>query len=369
MLLLVIILLNLLFPISCLVPKRVLLLDGISSLSLEQLNINLDIQSALSPLTPEKVASINPNIIICRGSEVSGECINACKDELALIIRAGAGYDNIDVSAAASLNIAVSNCPGQNAISVSELVFALILAIDRRIIESHQLIKNGIYDKDELSKGQRGLYGRTIGIIGCGYIGQNVIRRAAGFGMNVNIWSRRYNNLKLSRPMSKHQAKKLQLEWALDLIDIKLMPSPKDVAKASDILTIHVQSCKETNNMISTEILESMPRDSILINTARGDVVDTEALLKIMSERNIRVGLDVWDDETVEGFAKNNSRLIEKMNLDNIDSGNNVHKNNVIVGTPHIGDATTQAQDAVRMEMLKIVDTFIRTNTVLNRVN
>ena len=369
MLLLVIILLSLLFTNSCLVPKRVLILDGIPSLSLEQLNLNLDIQSAPSPLTPEKVASINPNIIICRGSKVSGECINACKDSLALIIRAGAGYDNIDVSAAASLNIAVSNCPVQNAISVSELVFAFILAIDRRIIESYHLIQNGIFDKGKLSKGQRGLYGRTIGIIGSGYIGQNVIRRAAGFGMNVNLWSRRYNNSKTSRPMSKYQAKELQLEWALDLIDITLMPSPIDVARASDILTIHVQSCKETYNMINTEILEAMPRDSILINTARGDVVDTEALLKIMSERNIRVGLDVWDDETVEGFAKTNSRLIEKMNLDKIDSSSIVLKDDVIVGTPHIGAATTQAQEAVKLEMLKIVDTFIRTNTVLNRVN
>ena len=272
-----------LFSSSCLIPKRVLILDGISSSSLEQLNLNLDIQSAPSPLSPEIVASINPNIIICRGSKVSGECINACKDALALIIRTGAGYDNIDVSAAASLNIAV-NCPGQNAISVSELVFALILAIDRRIIGSYHLIQNGIFNKGKLSKGQRGLYGRTIGIIGSGYIGQNVIRRAAGFGMNVNLWSRRYNYSKTSRPMSKHQAKELQLEWALDLIDITLMPSAIDVARASDILTIHVQSRKETYNMINTEILEAMPRDSILINTARGDVVDTEALLKIMSD-------------------------------------------------------------------------------------
>ncbi len=110
---------------------------------------------------------------------------------LALIVRAGAGYNTIDVAAASTRGIYVSNCPGKNAIAVAELAFALILALDRRVPDNVADLRNGRWNKKEYSRA-RGLYGRTLGLLGYGKIGQEVAVRARAFGMPVVVWSRRF---------------------------------------------------------------------------------------------------------------------------------------------------------------------------------
>ncbi len=131
---------------------------------------------------------------------------------LSLIVRAGAGYNTIDVAGASARGIYVSNCPGKNAIAVAELAFALILALDRRVPDNVAELRAGRWNKKEFSKAQ-GLYGRTLGLLGVGSIGQEVIRRAAGFGMNVVIWSRRFDGE--DRPMTEQEARELGIEPAL----------------------------------------------------------------------------------------------------------------------------------------------------------
>jgi len=128
-------------------------------------------------------------VLIVRGTPVSAAMLEGAW--ISLIVRAGAGYNTIDVAAASRRGIYVSNCPGRNSIAVAELTFALILALDRRVPESAVELKAGHWNKKEYSKA-RGLFGRTLGLLGYGSIGQEVAIRAIAFGMPVIVWSRRF---------------------------------------------------------------------------------------------------------------------------------------------------------------------------------
>ena len=138
----------------------------------------------------EAIAANGADVLVVRGTKVTAPMLDAGR--LSLIVRAGAGYNTIDVAAASKRGIYVSNCPGKNAIAVAELAFALILALDRRMPDNVAELRAGRWNKKEYSKAQ-GLYGQTLGLLGVGSIGQEMIRRAAGFGMNVVIWSRRFD--------------------------------------------------------------------------------------------------------------------------------------------------------------------------------
>src|SRR2546421_11197415 len=135
----------------------------------------------------EAITKEQPDVLVVRGTKVTEPMLAA--GPLKLIVRAGAGYNTIDVAAASRRGIYVSNCPGKNSIAVAELAFALILALDRRIADNVITLRQGQWNKKEFSKA-RGLYGRTLGLIGTGQIGQEVIKRAHAFGMTVVAWSR-----------------------------------------------------------------------------------------------------------------------------------------------------------------------------------
>src|SRR5204863_2027355 len=112
---------------------------------------------------------------------------------LSLVVRAGAGYNTIDVATASRRGIYVSNCPGKNAIAVAELAWALILAIDRRVPDNVVDLRAGRWNKKEYSSA-RGLFGRTLGVLGYGHVGHEVAVRAHAFGMRLVVWSRRFSN-------------------------------------------------------------------------------------------------------------------------------------------------------------------------------
>src|SRR5438128_4277989 len=129
------------------------------------------------------------DVLVVRSTTVTAPMLEA--GALALVVRAGAGYNTIDVATASKRGIYVSNCPGRNAIAVAELALALILALDRRIPDNVAELRAGKWNKKEYSKA-RGLYGRTIGLLGYGSIGQEVAKRAHAFGMPIVVWSRRF---------------------------------------------------------------------------------------------------------------------------------------------------------------------------------
>src|SRR5919204_6401423 len=177
---------------------------------------------------PAAIRQVDPHILIVRGKKVTADALRA-GTALTLVIRAGAGIDTIDVAAASNLGVFVSNCPGKNSIAVAELVFGLLLSCDRRIPDQVADLRQGKWNKAEYSKA-RGVYGRTLGIVGLGQIGREVAKRAQGFGMKVVAWSRH---------LTVEDASQMGIEYA---------QTPIDVAHVSDAVSINVAGTAETKH-------------------------------------------------------------------------------------------------------------------------
>src|SRR4026209_1654883 len=215
----------------------------------------------------EAIGSVSPDVLVVRGTKVTEPMLEA--GPIKLVVRAGAGYNTIDVAAASKRGIYVSNCPGKNSIAVRELAFALILARDRRVVDNVVTLRRGEWNKKEFSRA-RGLYGRTLGLIGLGKIGQEMIPRARAFGMQVVAWSR-----------------SLTTERAA-LLGVELKESPKAVASASDVVSVHLALNPETKHLLNADIFNAMREGAYFINTARGEVVDQQARAAAMRSRGIR---------------------------------------------------------------------------------
>src|SRR5882672_4917647 len=135
------------------------------------------------------IKDTSADVLVVRSTNVTGPMLEA--GSLSLVVRAGAGYNTIDVATASKRGIYVSNCPGKNAIAVAELAFALMLALDRRVADNVVDLRAGKWNKKEYSSA-RGLFGRTLGLLGYGNIGQEMAKRAHAFGMPIVVWSRRF---------------------------------------------------------------------------------------------------------------------------------------------------------------------------------
>ncbi len=276
-----------------------------------------------------------PSVLVVRSTKVTADMM-AATDALGLILRAGAGYNTIDIAAASSRGIAVANCPGKNAVAVAELTMGLILALDRRIADNTTQLRAGKWNKKEYSKAA-GLKGRTLGVIGVGDIGRAVIQRALAFEMHVIAWS---------RSLTPEKAEALGVDFA---------QSAMEVAEQCDILTLHVAAAPETRGLVDGRMLERMKPGAFLINTSRADVVDHAALAQAVRNRNLRVGLDVYPDEPPGGEADFSPAILEA--------------GGVVYGTHHIGASTDEAQDAIAAEAVRVVATYAETGAILNCVN
>jgi D-3-phosphoglycerate dehydrogenase len=277
------------------------------------------------------------DILIVRSTAVTGAMLEG--GALSLVVRAGAGYNTIDVAAASKRGIYVSNCPGKNAIAVAELAFALLLALDRRVPDNVADLRAGKWNKKEYSKA-RGVFGRTLGLLGYGNIGQEMAKRAHAFGMPVIVWSRRFATARV--------------DPAAEPIPIAVAASPQELAERCDILSVHLALNAETKGLVNASILDKLKPGSFFINTARAEVVDYAALENVVRQKNVRVALDVFTTEpsTATGEFK-----------DAIASLQNVY------GTHHIGASTDQAQEAIAAETVRIVATYKDTGKVPNVVN
>jgi len=281
----------------------------------------------------EAIRKEAPDVLVVRGTKVTEPMLDA--GPLKLVVRAGAGFNTIDVAAASSRGIYISNCPGKNSIAVAELAFALILALDRRIADNVIALRRGEWNKKEFSKA-RGLFGRTLGLIGVGKIGQEMIPRARAFGMPVVAWSR-----------------SLTLERAA-LLGVELKSSPKEVATAADVVSVHLALNPETKGLLGADFFNSMREGAYFINTARGEVVDQAALAAAMKDRRIRAGLDVYAVEPTSATGEFQDQIVKEDGL---------------YGTHHIGASTDQAQEAIAAETVRIVKEFKETGKVPNVVN
>ncbi len=276
-------------------------------------------------------------VLIVRSTRVTRETIEAA-DALKLIIRAGAGTNTIDKAAAAERNIPVCNVPGRNAIAVAELAFGLMLAIDRNIPDNVIELRTGKWNKKKYSKAE-GICGRHIGIVGLGGIGMALAERAHAFGMRVHV---------VHKPTRDDETagwlRTIQAEEVSDLEEL--------VSKCS-VVSFHVPATPETTGMINDELLSKFQDGAILINTARGEIVDEAALIRAMDSKGIRAGLDVYNDEPGASQGEFDSALARHPN---------------VYGTHHIGASTEQAQNAIAAEIVHMLEEFGRGN-VLHCVN
>jgi D-3-phosphoglycerate dehydrogenase / 2-oxoglutarate reductase len=279
------------------------------------------------------IGSEAPDVLVVRGTKVTEPMLAA--GPIKLVVRAGAGYNTIDVAAASKRGIYVSNCPGKNSIAVAELAFALILALDRRIVDNVVALRHGEWNKKEFSKA-RGLFGRTLGLIGLGKIGQEMIPRAQAFGMPVIAWSR-----------------SLTPSLAAEL-GITYKDSPKAVAAEADVVSIHLALNNETRKSIDADFFNTLRQGTYFINTARGEVVDQQALAEAINTRGIRAGVDVYAVEPTSSAGEFKDDIVKEDGL---------------YGTHHIGASTDQAQEAIAAETVRIVREFKETGQVPNVVN
>ncbi len=316
---------------------KVLVADKFEQSGLDGLN-GLGVEVQYSPdladdSLAQALAESQADVLIVRSTKVTEAMMDGSK--LGVIIRAGAGYNTIDVAAASSRGILVTNCPGKNSQAVAELAFGLLLALDRHIPDNVAELRLGKWNKKKYSKA-KGVYGRTLGLVGMGKISQEMIPRAKAFGMNVVAYS---------RWITPDIAAALGIGRATSL---------EELAAMSDVVSVHVSLTPETKNSIGEKFFAAMKKGAYFVNTSRGEVVDQIALLKAIEEKGILAGLDVFEDEPSGGEGDYQGALKDNPN---------------VYCTHHIGASTDQAQEAVAAEAVRIVREYKTTGVVPNVVN
>jgi D-3-phosphoglycerate dehydrogenase len=300
----------------------------------------------------EALAATGADVLVVRSTVVTEPMLDAGR--LSLIVRAGAGYNTIDVKAASKRGIYVSNCPGKNSIAVAELAFGLLIALDRRIPDNVADLLRGKWNKKEYSKA-KGLCGMTLGLLGFGKIGQEVAKRAMAFGMHLVIWSEL--GVAVDCDGIPVDLQPLQLRPGSDApIDerVRVAKTPAEVAEKCDVLSIHLAAGPLTKGLVNADVIDRLKPGAYVINTARADIVDYGALAKAVKEKGIRVGLDVYPGEPAGATAEFAHPILGLPG---------------VYGTHHIGASTDQSQEAIAAETVRIVKVFKETGRVPNVVN
>lgn len=321
---------------------KVLIADKFDAEGIEALrSFGVEVVSdpALGPDTlPQALASHAPEVLIVRSTKVPAPAL-AAASTLRLIVRAGAGVDNIDVPAASAKRIAVCNCPGMNAAAVAELAIGLLIACDRRIPDQVNELRAGRWNKKEYGK-SRGLRGRTLAVVGVGAIGGHVVRIAHAIGMRVVAWS---------RSMTPDRAAELGVESGGNT-----RPDLLRMLAACDAVSVHVALTNDTRGLCDAAFFNAMKQGTIFVNTSRGAVVDEAALADAVRARGIKVGLDVYAAQPATPEADFNPPVAALPG---------------VYGTHHCGASTDQAQQAVADETVRIVRVFRQTGRFENCVN
>lgn len=277
---------------------------------------------------PEAAKEVD--ILVVRSTVVNEKTIYESKN-LSLIVRAGAGVNNIAIAAANRKGVYVSNCPGKNAIAVAELTIGLMIALDRWIPDNVIDFRNGIWNKDKYSKAQ-GLYGRTLGVIGVGNIGKEVAKRALALGMNV-----------YGKDISR-----------IEGVAIKDFSEMDQLLPLCDVVSVHLPLTDQTRNLFDQKMFSYMKDGALFINTSRAEIVDEDALLWAVENKKIRAALDVFKDEPEAKSGTVSSKLQSNPN---------------IYVTHHIGASTEQAQNAVAEETVKIIKDYLTSGVIAHWVN
>ncbi len=302
-------------------------LDNIASEILIKNNISVDTKTNLSPEELTKIIDNYDGLIIRSATKVRKDLIDSLSN-LKIIGRAGAGVDNVDVEAAKNKNIIVMNTPGGNTNATAEHTIALIFALQRKITVANETTHKGLWEKKKL-KGNE-IKGKKIGIVGFGNVGKRVAEISKVLGMHVSIFSSYFKTIKDSYP-----------EYNSCSIN--------EIIKDSDIISFHCKPNKDGNPIMNKNHLSLMKKNCIIINTARGNLVDEDDLKNALQKKEIKgAALDVFKNEPLveSGFY----------NLDNI------------ILTPHIAASTDEAQIVVAEMVANQFVEFFNNNKIINSV-
>jgi D-3-phosphoglycerate dehydrogenase len=254
--------------------------------------------------------------LIVRSTTTVDAALLDAAPRLRVVGRAGVGVDNIDVDEATRRGIAVMNAPGGNTRSTAELAFGLLLAAARNIAEADRSVREGRWSRGELRGTQ--LHGKRLGVVGAGRIGSEVAARARAFGMEVAVHD-------------PYLAPERAADLGVELLELD------ELLARSDVVTLHAPLTDETEGMIDAEELARMKESAILVNAARGGLVDEEALARALADGELgAAGLDVYGQEPLP----EDSPLRDAPNL---------------VMTPHLGAATDEAKVEVAVEIARAV--------------
>lgn len=273
-------------------------------------------------LSAEELKKIIPEfdaLAVRSGTKVTKEIIEAAA-RLKLIVRAGVGLDNIDCEAAARKNIRVENTPFATSTSVAEHTLALMLALVRRIPQARASLCNGEWDRKRFQGTE--LRGKTLAVIGLGRIGQEVAKRGKCFGMTV-VANDRLADLEI-----------------MEALEIEHVPSLFDVMAAADIVTVHVPLNEETRYLFDMNLMRKMKKGALLVNAARGGIVDERALYTLLKEGHLGgAALDVFEEEP----PPKDHPLLSLPN---------------VIAVPHLGASTAEGQQRAGSETARILIAF-----------
>jgi D-3-phosphoglycerate dehydrogenase len=295
--------------------KKILLADSLDKEAIDRLKAlpQFDVTLKTGQDEAELVKTIPgfQAVVVRSATKITRKVIEAARD-LELIVRAGIGLDNIDCEAAKEKGIQVANTPAATSISVAEHTFGLMLAAVRQHGRANLSMKEHKWEKKTLSGTE--LYGKTLGLIGLGRIGREVARRALAFGMKVIAYDI------------------IKIEADLDVKQVSL----DELLAQADIISLHLPLTKENKHMIGKPEFERMKDDVILVDAARGGIVDEAALLEALNSGKVRAAaLDVFEKEPPVDYS-----LIDHPN---------------VIATPHIGAAAEEGQKRAGLEVVKIL--------------
>lgn len=274
------------------------------------------------------------SVLVVRSTKVTREAIQAAEN-LGLIVRAGSGVNNIDVDAASTRGIYVANCPGKNSIAVAELTIGLILAVDRRIPDNVAELRANKWNKAGFSKAE-GVKGKRLGLVGFGSIGRAVAKRARALEMEVAAFS---------RTLTLEEAEAARVTRATEM---------SQLFNNSDVVSLHLPLTPQTRGIVDARLLGCMKQGAVLINTARAEIVDDDALYAAAKSGRIFVGTDVFAGEPEGKTGDFSDRLGALPN---------------VYGTHHIGASTEQAQREIAKAAASVVVRYLETGEVENAVN
>ena len=315
------------------VAMKVLVADDLSPQGLEILRqadgIEVEVKTGLRPEELKEIIGRYEALIVRSSTKVTAEVIERA-ERLKVIGRAGTGVDNIDVEAATKKGIVVMNTPGGNAMAAAEHTLALLLAIARNIPQAAASMRERKWEKKRFVGVE--VQDKTLGVIGLGNIGRIVATKAQGLGMRVIAYD-------------PYISRELALQKGIEMVDLE------ELFRRSDIVTVHVPKTKETEGMIDREAISRMKDGVMIINCARGGIVDEEALAEACRQGKVRAAaVDVFTEEPPPADHP-------LLDLDNV------------VCTPHLGASTSEAQLNVAKAIAQQVVEFLTTGTVRNAVN